>query len=166
MAWLLFFIRCYVFCVLLQSTTKSTTWDAVEWCDCCSLYVVTSSVIYYSKEQKVQHEMKLSGVTVVLYTLWRLLWSITVHTRKNVIYLFHAIKIQMVYWRVLGHEKRKNNLCVMVNIMVNNQWECPQKSLYCIIWNITHGREDILFMLKISHKSAQQTSEILDLLYS
>ena len=33
------------------------------------LHVMTSSVIYYSKEQKVQHEMKLSGVTVVLYTL-------------------------------------------------------------------------------------------------
>ena len=43
---------------------------------------MTSSVIYYSKEQKVQHEMKLSGVTVVLYTLWRLLWSIKVKNKK------------------------------------------------------------------------------------
>ena len=29
------------------------------------------------------------------------------HPRKNVIYLFYTIKIQMVYWRILGHEKRK-----------------------------------------------------------
>ena len=32
------------------------------------------------KNKKVRHETKSSGVTVVLYTLWRLLWSITVHT--------------------------------------------------------------------------------------
>ena len=28
--------------------TKSTTRDEVEWCDCCSLQTVMSSVIYYS----------------------------------------------------------------------------------------------------------------------
>ena len=32
------------------------------------------------KEKKGRHEMKSSGVTVVLYTLRRLLLSITVHT--------------------------------------------------------------------------------------
>ena len=40
----------------------------VEWRDCCSLHAVTASVIYYST-----------------------------HTRKNVIYLFDSMKIQMVY---------------------------------------------------------------------
>ena len=91
------------------------------------------------KEQKVRHDTKSSSVTVVLYTLWRLLWSITVKnkkynmrwsrvvlllfftrsdvfcdllqcTRKNVTYLFRTIKIQRHYWRVLGHERRKTNL--------------------------------------------------------
>ena len=60
------------------------------------------------KNKKVRHETKSSGMTVVLYTLWRLLWSITVHTRKNVIYLFYTIKIQMVYWRILGAWKKKS----------------------------------------------------------
>ena len=31
------------------------------------------------------------------------------HTRENVIYSFYTIKIQMVYWRILGHEKRKTS---------------------------------------------------------
>ena len=44
------------------------TRDEVEWRDRCSLHAVTSSVIYYST-----------------------------HTEKNAIYLFHTIKIQMVY---------------------------------------------------------------------
>ena len=49
-----------------------------EWRD-CSLHAVTSSVIYYST-----------------------------HTRKNVIYLFSTIKIEMVYWRTFGARKKKN----------------------------------------------------------
>ena len=52
----------------------------VEWRDCCSLHAVISSVIYYST-----------------------------HTQENVIYLFYTIKIQMVYWRILGHGKRKTS---------------------------------------------------------
>ena len=47
---------------------NGTTRDEVEWRDCCSLHAVTSSVIYYST-----------------------------HARKNVIYLFYTIKIQMVF---------------------------------------------------------------------
>ena len=31
--------------------------------------------------------MKSSGVTVVLYPLWRLLWSITVHTHRKLLWL-------------------------------------------------------------------------------
>ena len=61
------------------------------------------------KNKKVRRETKSRGVTVVLYTLWRLLWSITVHTHgKNVIYLFYTIQIQMVYWRIWGAWKKKN----------------------------------------------------------
>ena len=63
---------------------KSTTRDEVEWRDCCSLHAVTSSVIYYS----------------------------TVHTRKNVIYLFYTIKIRMVYWRI----------CYCINPDISSQW--------------------------------------------
>ena len=50
----------------------------VEWRH-CSLHAVTSSVIYYST-----------------------------HIRKNVIYLFYTIQIQMVYWRIFGTWKKKN----------------------------------------------------------
>ena len=63
--------------------TKSTRRDEVEWRDCCSLHAVTSSVIYYST-----------------------------HTRKNVIYLFYTIKIQMVIEGFLGHEKRKTAVVI------------------------------------------------------
>ena len=63
---------------------KSTTRDEVEWCDCCSLHVVASSVIYYST-----------------------------HTRINVIYLFYTIfikQIQIVYQRIfLGGARKKKN---------------------------------------------------------
>ena len=54
------------------------TWDEVEWCGYCCWHAVMSSVIYYST-----------------------------HTWKNVIYLFYTIKIQMVYWRILGAKKGK-----------------------------------------------------------
>ena len=65
------------------------------------------------KEQKVRDETKSSGVTVVLYALWLLLWSITVqNTRTNVIYLFYTIQIQMVYWRIFGAcMKKEKQLC-------------------------------------------------------
>ena len=53
--------------------------DEDEWRDCCSLHAVTSSVIYYST-----------------------------HTRKNVIYLFYTIQIQLAYWSILGAWKKKN----------------------------------------------------------
>ena len=42
--------------------------DQIEWRDCCSLHAVTLSVIYYST-----------------------------HEREIVIYLFYAIKLEMVY---------------------------------------------------------------------
>ena len=64
---------------------KSTTQDEVEWRDCCSLHAVTSSVIYYST-----------------------------HTRKNVIYLFYTIKIQMVYCG-LGHGKGQKQISSVVS---------------------------------------------------
>ena len=61
------------------------------------------------KNKKVRHETKSSGVTVVLYTLWRLLWFITAHTHtENVIYLLYTIKTQMVYWSILGAWKKKH----------------------------------------------------------
>ena len=37
------------------------------------------------KEQKVWDETKSSGVTVVLYMLWRLRWSIAVHTHGKML---------------------------------------------------------------------------------
>ena len=46
-------------------------------CVYCNISQMTSQHV---KNKKVRHETKSSGVTVVLYTLWRLVWSITVHT--------------------------------------------------------------------------------------
>ena len=82
-----------------QRVKKSRrTREEVEWRDCCSLHAVTSSVIYYST-----------------------------HTRKNVIYFFYTIKIQMVYWRIFGAwKKTKTSLQTWII------WKCPQKSRYCI----------------------------------
>ena len=57
---------------------KSTTRDEVEWRDCCSLHVVTSSVIYYST-----------------------------HARENVIYLFLYNKYKWFIEGFWGHEKEK-----------------------------------------------------------
>ena len=62
------------------------------------------------KNKKIRHETKLGDMTVVQYTLWRLLWSFKVHThaQKNVVYLFDTIK--MVHWRVYGvYQKRKTS---------------------------------------------------------
>ena len=60
------------------------------------------------KNNEGRHE---SGVTVVLYKLWRLLWSITyTHKRENVIYLFYTIKMQIVYWRIFGGIKKEKQV--------------------------------------------------------
>ena len=96
------------------------------------------------KNKKVRHETKSSGVTVVFYTLRRLLWSITVYTRENV-YLFYTLKIHIVWLKDFGGMKKEKqtrwrdlswiwrHLCVCPKkIMVNNQWKCTQKSRYCI----------------------------------
>ena len=114
---------------------KCTTRDEVEWCDCCSLHAVTSSVIYYST-----------------------------HTRKNVIYLFYTIKIQMVYWKILGHEKRKTSPLTWYGMDLtssfnrsryNNQWKCTQQSRYGI--NIF---TDFLIFLTINPNPPCQLSQL------
>ena len=61
---------------------RRTTRDEVEWRDCCSLQAVTSSVIYY----------------------------IHTHKRKNAIYLFYTIKMQIVYWRIFGCMKKEKQV--------------------------------------------------------
>ena len=79
------------------------------------------------KRKKVRHGAKSSGMTVVLYMLWRLLRSITVHTRKNLIYLFYTIKIQMVHWRILGHEKRKTSMLTWSDVDLTPSVCVPMK---------------------------------------
>ena len=53
------------------------------------------------------------------------------HTRKKVIYLFYTVKIQMVYWRILGAWKKKNksadvdltpSVCVSFNELNVDNW--------------------------------------------
>ena len=64
------------------------------------------------KNKKVRHKTKSSGVTVVLYTLWRLLWSITVHTHTGKCNLFVLYnKNPQVYWRILGGMKKEKQVC-------------------------------------------------------
>ena len=82
--------------------------DYIFTCVCTVIYRRWCHSVY--KEQKVCHKTKLSGVTVVLYMLWRLLWSITV--QKNVIYLFYIYnKNSNGLWkgfRNLGARKKKH----------------------------------------------------------
>ena len=56
-------------------------WDPAPVCVYYNGSQMTSQRV---KNKKVRHETKSRGVSVVLYTLWRLLWSITVdmHTEK------------------------------------------------------------------------------------
>ena len=102
---------------------------------------------YWTDESDVWSKMKSSGVTVVLYTLWRLWWSIRIHThtRKNVIYLFYTTKIQMVYGRIFGVWKKINKSSDMIWCRFDAICVCPlidhgqqpntQKSRYCINTN-------------------------------
>ena len=56
------------------------------------------------KNKKVLQETKSSGVTVVLYVRCDVFCDLLqyTYTRKNIIYLFYTIKIQIVYCRILG----------------------------------------------------------------
>ena len=80
------------------------------------------------KNKKVQHEMKTSGMTVVLYTLWHLLWSITVHTYGKILSIcfIYTIKIQIVYWRIWGMKKGKQT--------VKNQWNAHRSHVIVYIY--------------------------------
>ena len=101
------------------------------WRVCCSLHAVTSSVIYYSTR-----------------------------IRKNVIYLFYTIEIQMFYWRsweILGAWKPKNksadvdltsSMRPSSTITGSNQWKDTQKSRDCI------------FINKLTQSSLQDTWEV------
>ena len=51
----------------------------------CAVEIRSEMTSQRVKNKKVQHETKSSGVTVVLYTLWRLLWSIAVHTHGKML---------------------------------------------------------------------------------
>ena len=93
---------------------KKITFFRVLYCD--RLQMMSQRV----KNKKVRHETKSSGVTVVLYTLWRLLWSIyiyiplhTVHTHGKM-YLFHTIKNSKVYRRNLGAWKKKSKFADVI----------------------------------------------------
>ena len=51
--------------------------------------------VYCNRSQKTS--LRLVSYFFVLYTLWRYLWSITVHTQENVIYLLISRNILVVY---------------------------------------------------------------------
>ena len=61
------------------------------------------------KNKKVRHETKSSGVTVVLYTLWHLLWSITVHTHTNLFALYNKNLNDLL--KNLGGMKKEKQVC-------------------------------------------------------
>ena len=95
-----FLIRCRVNLYLTNKLHFSV-------CVYCNRSHITSQ---RAKNKKVRHETKSSGVDCCsLHAVTSYLIYYSTHTRKNVIYLFYTIKIQMVYWRILGHEKRTTN---------------------------------------------------------
>ena len=79
------------------------------------------------------HETKSNGVTVVLYVaVTSSVIYYSTHARENVIYLFYAIKIQMVYWRILGAWKKKNKSADVI-------WR--GFDAICVLYIIDHGEQ-------------------------
>ena len=56
------------------------------------------------------------------------------HTRENVIYSFYTIKIQMVYWRILGAWKKKNKSADVI-------WRGFDAICVCVCPLIDHGQQ-------------------------
>ena len=106
------------------------------------------------KNKKVQHGTKSSSVTVLLYTLWRLLYVIYYRTRarKNVINLFYTRKIQKVYWRIFGAWKRKTSLRVTCSLV--EQWR------YSRWYSITYVCI-LLLLFVVATKALQATGKHL-----
>ena len=73
------------------------------------LYCKSQMTSQHVKNKKVRHETKSSGVTVVLYTLWHLLWSITVHTHTNLFALYNKNLNDLL--KNLGGMKKEKQVC-------------------------------------------------------
>ena len=59
------------------------------------------------KNKKVRHETKSSDVTVVLHTLWRFLWSITVHTGECYLFVLYNKNSNGLLKDLWGMKKEK-----------------------------------------------------------
>ena len=124
-----------------------------------------------------KYDTKSSGVTVVIYTLWRFLWSITVHTHtENVIYLIYTIKIQMVYWRIFWGMKKEKQVCCrgfdVICVCVIDHGQQPmkmhpelQKSRYCI--NFNNSNSPYLHFLQDLYTTSRRNTanKILELIF-
>ena len=75
----LYYADSTVYCITSSYLTNRLHFSM---CVYCNRSQMTSQRV---KNKKVRHETKLSGVNVILYTLWRLLRSITVHTHRKML---------------------------------------------------------------------------------
>ena len=94
------FFEIYLSCILICFVylTNRSHFPVRSYCNRSRMTSQRMTSQYNSRRSRV------ALVTVVLYTLWRLLffksdYSTHTHARENVIYLFYIIKIQMDYWR-------------------------------------------------------------------
>ena len=104
----------------------------------------------HSVDKRVRHETKSSGVTV-LYTLWRLLWSITVHahTEKYSLFVLYNKNSSGLLKDFGEHEKRKTSLLTWI-------WRH-----LCVCPLIYHGQQpikmhtEVPLLYKVSYHSCQ-----------
>ena len=113
------------------------------------------------KNKKVRHETKSSGVTVVLYTLWRLLWSITVHThgKCNLFVLYNKNSnglLKIVYWRDLAWIWR--HLCVCVSFNRSTNENSHRSHVKNCIQNVPVYR--IVYNKRFKHKRHKRTTDV------
>ena len=122
-------------------------------CVYCNRSQITSQRV---KNKKVRHETKSSGVTVVLYTLWCLLWSIKyTHTEKcNLFVLYNKNWNGLLYWRIFGAWKKKNksadvdltpSVCVSFNRSRSTTNGNAHRSHVIVQITITHNSQPTTF---------------------
>ena len=101
-----------------------------------------------AKNKKVRDETKLSGMTtVVLYTLWSLLWSIrcSTHTRKNVIF-FLDLKNSNGLLKDLGGMKKEKQVSFVCPLIDHGQQPMTMHTEVTLLYeHISHIKSIFLF---------------------
>ena len=91
-----------------------------------------SVCVYCNRSQMTSQRVKKtksSCVTIVLYTLWRLLWSITVathtHTEKCNLFVLYIKNANVLSKNFGGHEKTKTSLLTWSDVIWRHLCVCP-----------------------------------------